>query len=170
MSRIMFTVIAAAALTGCATIVGSSTQTIPISSTPGEAQVVIVDEAGVTVFAGLTPTSATLNKSTFRYWGKKSFTVTISKPGFRPQVIPITASANGWYLAGNIVFGGLVGWFAVDPLGGEMYTLSPKTIAASLPADAARNSVSRDGGVTILLLEDVPAHLRNQLVKVQVKQ
>src|SRR5688500_1581699 len=90
------------ALSGCATIMGTPTQTIPIASTPSEAKVAIVDEAGVEVFVGTTPTTVTLNKSTGRYWGKKNFNVTISKPGFKAQVIPVTASANGWYI-GNVL-------------------------------------------------------------------
>lgn len=164
----MKSVIAAAialSLTGCASIMGSPTQTVPISSAPSEAKVLIADEAGVEVFAGATPTTVTLNKSTGRYWGKKSFTVTISKPGFKTQVIPVTASANGWYIAGNFVFGGLIGWFAVDPFSGSMYTLSPEAVASTLPAEtAAHNNKASDGSISIVLLQDVPAHLRGQLV------
>jgi uncharacterized protein YceK len=167
----MKSIIAAAAvvtLSGCASIMGSPTQTVPISSTPSEARIVIADEAGVEVFAGNTPTSVTLNKSTGRYWGKKNFTVTISKPGFQTQVIPITASANGWYIAGNFIFGGFIGWFAVDPFSGSMYTLSPDAVAATLPADkAAHNNKATDGSISIVLLQDVPANLRDKLVRVQ---
>lgn len=153
------------ALAGCATIMGHPTQTIPISSTPSEAKVVIVDEAGAEVFAGVTPTSVTLNKSTGRYWGGKSFKVSISKPGFKTQVIPVTSSPNGWYLAGNFLFGGLIGWFAVDPLNGNMYTLSPEAVAAAIPAETAHNNRSSDGSIAIMLLQDVPLHLRDKLVR-----
>lgn len=69
----------------------------------------ITDEKGSEVFKGTTPTSVTLQKSTGAYRGKKSFTVTISKAGFQTQTIPVQASANGWYIAGNFVFGGLIG-------------------------------------------------------------
>jgi hypothetical protein len=156
----------AISLSGCATIMGSPTQTVPISSTPTEARVVIADESGVEVFAGFTPTSVTLNKSTGRYWGGKSFTVTISKPGFKTQTIPITASANGWYIAGNFVFGGLIGWFAVDPLSGNMYTLSPESVSANLASDSAHNNKATDGSISIVLLQDVPAEVRGKLVRV----
>ena len=54
------------ALGACATIVGSPTQTIPISSTPSDARIVVVDEAGAEVFKGTTPTTVTLQKSTGR--------------------------------------------------------------------------------------------------------
>lgn len=157
----------ALAATGCATIMGTPTQTIPIGSKPSEARVVIVDEAGAEVFAGSTPTTVTLQKSTGKYWGKKSFQVTISKPGFKPQVIPITASANGWYIAGNFVFGGLIGWFAVDPFNGNMYTLSPDTLSAELASETAHNNRATDGSIAIVLLEEVPERLRPQLVRVR---
>ncbi|OYU93258.1 MAG: hypothetical protein CFE45_21100 [Burkholderiales bacterium PBB5] len=153
------------ALSACATIMGSPTQTLPISSTPSDARVLIVDEAGLEVFKGQTPTSVTLNKSTGRYWGKKSFTVTISKDGFKDQVIPVTASANGWYIAGNFVFGGLIGWFAVDPLNGNMYTLSPEAVSGTLAATTAHNNRSSDGSIAIVLLQDVPAAMRDKLVR-----
>jgi hypothetical protein len=156
----------AISLTGCATIMGSPTQTLPISSTPSDAKVLIVDEAGTEVFSGSTPTSVTLNKSTGRYWGGKSFKVTISKPGFKTQVIPVTTSPNGWYIAGNFVFGGLIGWFAVDPLSGNMYTLSPEAVAAGMSGDTAHNNKSTDGSIAIALLQDVPAHLRDKLVRI----
>jgi hypothetical protein len=158
----------ALATAGCATIMGTPTQTVPISSTPSEAKVLIADEAGTEVFAGTTPTSVTLNKSTGRYWGGKSFTVTISKPGFKTQTIPVTSSPNGWYIAGNFVFGGLIGWFAVDPMSGNMYTLSPEAVAATMPQEAAaHNNRATDGSIAIMLLQDVPEALRDKLVRVQ---
>lgn len=159
---------AALALTACATIVGSPHQLVPIGSTPTEASIVIADETGKEMFKGVTPTTVTLPKSTGSYWGKKSYTVTISKAGFKPQVIPVTASANGWYLAGNFIFGGLIGWFVVDPLGGHMYTLSPEAVSATLQGEAAaHNNRAADGSISVVLLQDVPAALRSRLVQVQ---
>ena len=63
-----------------------------------------------------------------KYWGKKSYTVRVSKEGFEPQAISIAASANGWYIGGNIIFGVLIGWFIVDPFNGGMYNLTPEKI------------------------------------------
>jgi hypothetical protein len=157
----------AIACASCATIVGHPTQTIPLSSVPNDAAISIVDEAGMEVFKGTTPTTVTLLKSTGKYWGKKSYTVTITKPGFQPLKMPIASSANGWYIAGNIVFGGLIGWFAVDPFNGNMYTLSPEAISGTLGASTAHNNNSRDGSITIVLLQDVPASLRGDLVPVR---
>lgn len=152
-------------LSACATIMGSPTQTMPIASTPSDAKVVITDESGMQVFSGQTPTSVTLNKSTGKYWGGKSFTVQISKPGFVTQNIPVTTSPNGWYIAGNLVFGGLIGYFIVDPLNGHMYSLSAETVNASLSSESAHNNRAPDGSIAIMLMQDVPAKLRDKLVR-----
>lgn len=157
----------ALALTGCATIVGSPNQLVPISSTPSDAQIAVVDESGVEVFKGQTPTTVTLQKSTGRYWGKKNYKVTISKEGYAPQVIPLTASANGWYMFGNLVFGGLIGYFVVDPFNGNMYTLSPDNVAPALAAKSvAHNNSATDGSISIALLQDVPDHLKGKLIRI----
>ena len=150
-------------VSGCATIMGDSTQTVPISSTPSDASLVITDEKGVEIFKGTTPTSITLAKSDGSYWGKKSYTVKILKAGFDTQTIFITPSANGYYIGGNILFGGLIGWFIVDPNNGKMYNLSPANITATLSAKVAQGNTVTNGGLAIMLIEDVPAELRSKM-------
>lgn len=153
-------------LGACASIVGERTQLIPITSTPDEADILITDETGINVFKGKTPTTVTLHKSDGSYWGKKSFNVKISKPGFQTQSIPIKASANGWYIGGNIIFGGLIGWFIVDPLNGAMYTLSPSQISTELEGRAAFQNDSMEGQIAILMVRDVPMPLRDKMVRI----
>ncbi len=152
---------------GCATIVGDKTHLMPLNSTPSDATVTIVDETGTEIFKGKTPTSVTLEKSTGKYWGKKSYTVKISKDGFKTQTIPVTAHANGWYIGGNIIFGGLIGWFIVDPFNGAMYNLTPDKINASLGREEAHNNTGAGGSIYIVLLEDVPQHLRDKMVRIK---
>ena len=43
----------------------------------------------------------------------------------------VQSEITGWYLAGNFVFGGLIGYLVVDPLSGSMYTLAPKEVLLS---------------------------------------
>jgi len=114
------------------------------------------------VFKGTTPTTVTL-----QYWGKKTYTVTITKPGYQSQSIPIAATANGWYIGGNILFGGLIGWFILDPLNGNMYTLSPDTLTWNLSASSSHNNKAQDGSIKIVLIEDVPESLRAKIVAVR---
>lgn len=153
-------------LSGCATIVGDKTQLMLISSSPSDASIVITDETGNEIFKGTTPTTVTLPKSDGSYWGKKNFLVEISKDGYEPQTIPVKASANGWYVAGNFFFGGLIGWFIVDPMNGGMYKLSPENISSSLSETMAHNNMGKDGNISIVLLQDVPAHLLSKLERV----
>ncbi|TDN44105.1 hypothetical protein [Azoarcus indigens] len=156
-----------ATMVGCATIMGNPVHVMPISSTPSDASITIIDdETGKPVFKGSTPTSVPLEKSNGSYWGGKSYTVKISKPGFEEQTIPVKASANGWYIAGNFLFGGLIGWFIVDPMNGKMYNLSPENISSTLGAKAAHNNKASDGSIAVMLIQDVPAELRGQLQQI----
>lgn len=150
----------------CATIVGNKTHLMPINSTPDSADILITDEKGVEVFKGQTPTTVTLQKSDGSYWGGKKYAVNISKDGFDPQTIAVTSSANGWYIAGNLVFGGLIGWFIVDPFNGGMYNLTPEQITAAMGEKSAYNNFP-DGTISIVLLENVPQELRDKMVKIK---
>lgn len=152
-------------LSGCATIMGTDTHVMPITSTPSDASIRITDEKGMEIFKGTTPATITLKKSDGTYFGKKSYTVSISKSGFETQTIPVTGSPSGWYIGGNLIFGGLIGWLIIDPLNGKMYNLSPETIAANLPANAktSHNNAATNGGITVMLLQDVPQHLRGTM-------
>lgn len=161
--QIVTVIISAGLLLGsCATIVGDKVQTVPIASVPSEASVIIIDEKGTAIFKGATPTIVTLQKSDGSYWGGKRYVVKISKNGYIEQEIPIKTSPNGWYIGGNLIFGGF-GWFIVDPDNGAMYTLSPETVSASLQEEAAHNNNAEDGGISIMLLQDVPIALRGKM-------
>lgn len=103
-----------------------------MNSNPSGASFKVKDESGVIVAQGKTPQGVTLAKSDGSYFGKKSYQITMEKDGYEPVTMPIKANANGWYIGGNLVFGGLIGWLAVDPFNGGMYTLKPKEANASL--------------------------------------
>lgn len=152
-------------LAGCATIMGNESHIMPVSSNPSDAVVLITDEKGVEVFKGASPTTVTLKKSDGSYFGKKTYTVKISKSGYETQVIPVTSSPSGYYVAGNLLFGGLIGWLIVDPLNGKMYNLSPESINSTLAASAktSHNNTATNGGIAIMLIEDVPASLRGKM-------
>jgi len=152
-------------VSGCATIMGQPTQLVPVMSTPSDASILVTDEKGVDVFKGQTPTTVTLAKSDGSYWGKKSYLVRISKDGFESQMIQITASANGWYI-GNILFGGIIGWFVVDPFNGNMYNLSPEVVNSTLVGRTARSNGVAEGSISVMLIQDVPAELRDKLQRI----
>ena len=95
-------------LVSCATIMGKGgAETLSLRSTPDRATIVIVDESGTKVFEGLTPTALPLEKNKGYFRGKK-YTVTISLAGYADKSITVDTRANGWYIAGNLIFGGLI--------------------------------------------------------------
>ena len=152
-------------MSGCATIMGNNTQLIGIKSNPSQANIKITDEKGFVVFAGLTPTTVTLPKSDGSYFGGKTYIVQIDKSGFETQQIKIKATVNGWYILGNLVFGGLIGWLIIDPLNGKMYNLSPEDIGTTLN----KTSVSESSDITqlhIVLLENLEDKYKSKLVAI----
>jgi len=160
-------VVLSAGISGCATIIGDSTQLIPISSSPSQAKISIADETGNNVFEGTTPTTVTLIKSDGSYFGGKEYVVTISKEGFSDQLIAINSQVNGWYIGGNILFGGLIGWLIVDPLSGNMYTLTPGQITSALSSETASTDLMDDSSISVVLYKDVPQELLGSLKPLQ---
>lgn len=152
---------------GCATIVGRSDQLISLNSQPSAATVTITDEKGMAVMTGSTPTTVTLKKSDGSWFGGKTYLVKVAKEGYETQTIQINHQPNGWYIAGNLIFGGLIGWFIVDPLSGAMYNLTPDQINPSLTPVKVSENKTGEQTLTIALLQDVPQELRSKMIKIK---
>lgn len=121
-----------ATLAGCATIVGSSSQTVSITSEPSNANIKVVDEKGIVTYQGKTPAQINLEKSDGSYFGGKTYTVSITKLGYIEQKAYLIPHPTGWYIAGNFFPWSIIGWLVVDPLSGNMYKLSPSSLNVSL--------------------------------------
>jgi hypothetical protein len=83
--------------------------------------------------------------------------------GYDSHTAAIRRGVDGWYIGGNLVFGGLIGWLIVDPLTGAMWTLQKDVNVTLTPASSSLNSQS---GLRVMSLNDVPVQLRNCLVRV----
>lgn len=149
-------------LVGCASIVGKSAYPVNINSKPDGADITIVDETGKTIHSGKTPTTVTLNTKA-GYFKGKNYTVTFVKEGYAKHSAEIKRGVSGWYLAGNLLFGGLIGWFIVDPATGAMWTL-PAEVNATLSQQTS--SVPDKDSLNIITLDDVPMSVRSKMVKV----
>ncbi|MDO6460769.1 hypothetical protein Q4485_08675 [Granulosicoccaceae sp. 1_MG-2023] len=160
--RNTFAIAAVTIMTGCASIVGSPDQSVVIHSTPSNANVTITDEKMVEVHSGVTPVTVQLRKSDGSYFGGKEYTVEISKQGYESRTMMIKSAPNGWYIGGNLIFGGLIGWLVVDPLTGSMYNLSPDTINAALGESVSSNE-NGESEIKLVLVEDVPGNLRDKM-------
>ncbi len=145
------------ALTGCATIMGHNMTHMGISSVPPGAHVMIATLNGHQVYKGTTPAHVVLQKSTGHYWGGEAYKVKISLAGYKNQTILLVARPDGWYLWGNMFFGGPFGWFVVDPWNGAMYTLQPQ---------GNSRFKYKKGTLGVVMIRDVPPALRKKMVKV----
>ena len=61
-----------------------------------------------------------LKNVALNYYSKNGETMALKDISFNIKPTP-----NGWYLAGNFIFGGLLGWLIVDPATGAMWNLKP---------------------------------------------
>ena len=155
-----------AAAVGCASIFGGSEHDVAISSEPEAANITVINSAGDTVFTGTTPATVKL-KGGKGYFKGEDYTVNFSKSGFGDASTPIKRGVSGWYVAGNLVIGGLIGWLIVDPITGAMYTLDKRVLGVLQPV-AARNDTGSagDAGLHLVTLQDLPAQFRDDLVRI----
>ena len=109
-------------LSGCASIVSKSQWPVTVQSNPSGAKCVVAKKNGVQLHSGETPMTLTLNSSA-GYFSKAEYTVNCNKDGFKPSSSEFSGDISGWYLLGNLGFGGLVGWLIVDPASGAMWKL-----------------------------------------------
>lgn len=117
-------------LSGCATIIHGSRQDVSVSSTPSSATVYIDGQ-----LVGETPRIVNLKRN-------QVHEVKILLKGYEPYKTYFIRKVDAW-IAGNIVFGGLIG-LAVDAITGSMYKLSPAQIQANL----------QDGSVNVKSVKD----------------
>lgn len=150
------TLVATAILaTGCATIVSESQYPVRIQSNPSGAPFVVKNREGATLYKGTTPDTVLLKAGAGYFKGEK-YQITFTPKGkkAKSQTFILDTTLDGWYLGGNLLFGGLVGYLIVDPLTGAMYKL-PEQFFADL----------EDGrtGLHIISTESLTAEQKSQL-------
>jgi hypothetical protein len=130
--RIVLAAAIAAPSVGCASVTRGTTENISISSTP----------AGATAeITGLDIPTACVTPCVVQAKRNADITVTVSKEGYDPQVIPLTKEIPGSGaagFAGNVLLGGLVG-MGVDAATGAALDHKPNPVIVTLqPAAAPR--------------------------------
>lgn len=127
MLKLVVAAAAAVSLSACATITRGTTQAFEVRTTPPGAAV----ETTNGLYCKATP-------CVFQNVARNSnFTVTITKPGYKTvttNVTNTTAGGGGAAMAGNIIFGGLIG-AGVDATNGSMQDLVPNPLIVELEAD-----------------------------------
>jgi hypothetical protein len=154
-------VVVALVASGCASILKGSDQKVSFRSEPSDAKVVITDvRQGKEIQVGSTPFATTLKRGA-GYFKKAVYNVTFEKPGYQKESIMLEGTPGGWYMGGNLLFGGGLGWLIVDPATGAMWTLEPSDMSVTLKKQTALGP--QDEGLTIALRADLPAELAPKL-------
>ncbi|QQF52286.1 hypothetical protein HHI31_05390 [Campylobacter fetus subsp. venerealis] len=146
-------------LSGCASIMGkASAEKFDITSEPSAAKIVVKDvKSNKVVIENKTPFQIVLDKKAGYFQGR-SYLVTLSKEGYKDISFNVKPTPNGWYIAGNLVFGGLIGWLIVDPLTGSMWNLTP---------EQSQNVVADEQSITIKLLNDLTDNEKSNMQKIK---
>jgi ABC-type Fe3+-hydroxamate transport system substrate-binding protein len=116
------------ALSGCATIIEGTTQSVSVNTTPEEgAQCTLTNSQGT--WYATSPGSTSVHKT------KTELDVTCMKPGFQPGHV-VAMSHFGATTAANVIAGGVIG-VGVDAASGANYHYdSPIVVALGPPAGA----------------------------------
>ena len=106
-------------VSGCATIVHlGGNEELNVSSEPAGAKVAIDGTE-----RGVTPLATKVER-------KKDHAVVLTKEGFEENQSRVESHLS-WWVAGNVILGGLVG-ILVDVLSGGGYTIEPDAVAVTL--------------------------------------
>ena len=122
-------------VSGCATIVNSPHQSIPISSSPQGATVTIdSSEQKYT-----TPAEVKMER-------KKDHTLYFTKQGYEDLTFVIKHGLSGavW---GNVLAGGLIGW-GVDATTGAQFKLMPETVNVTLARKGDEKAIEEKRTIT----------------------
>ncbi len=148
-------------ISSCASIVSKTSYPVSFNSVPVGATLTIQDRNGLVIFDGTTPATVDLESSA-GFFRKAIYQVTFSKMGYESKTIPLRATIDGWY-AGNILFGGLIGFLFVDPATGAMFKIEEKYIDEKLiPME-----VNGRQGFKIYDINDIPSSWKQHLVKIE---
>ncbi|MGJ4886683.1 PEGA domain-containing protein [Bradyrhizobium sp. HKCCYLRH3099] len=123
--RVVALVALCAALGGCASVTRGTTETISVASTPSGAEATV---------SGLEAPMTCTTPCSFVAKRNADISVTVEKPGYETQIIPLTkdipaAGAAGF--AGNIIAGGLIG-MGVDAATGAATDHKPNPVIVTL--------------------------------------
>lgn len=119
---------------GCATIVNTPHQSVPITSSPQGAKVVVDGSQSYT-----TPAEVKLER-------KRDHTLIFSKEGYEDLTFVIKHGVSG-AVAGNILLGGLIGW-GVDAATGAQFKLIPETVNVTLARKGDELAVEQKRTIT----------------------
>jgi hypothetical protein len=150
---------------GCASIVAGN-KSVRIMSTPTDALITVTDKDGAQIYTGKTVpggTKISLPSPGKGWFASNEYKVKFTKVGCRDCEYTIERGLSGWYLVGNLFFGGLIGYIVVDPLTGAMWSFKDLNVTLKNVGSA---SLPGDGRPQVMTLDQMPQSLRSQLLRI----
>lgn len=132
---------------GCATMVkGNNPQPVSLKTTPTDAKCELTDlMTGNVIMKQNSPLLAKLKRDS-GYFKNVKYRFSCEKEGFTQNQVDFESTINGWYVGGNFLFGGLIGWLIVDPATGAMWSFPSDdiTLALELPVTASASAAEKN--------------------------
>ena len=116
-------------LSGCASLIGTPSETVVFQTNEENAQLEIRSSRNQLIYSGEVPVTLTLEKKCGYFCGEKYY-VRATKDGYKPVTETVDTVANGKYLIGNI-FTYLIGYF-IDPASGAMWDFDKNFVKLDL--------------------------------------
>ena len=130
-------------IVSCASIIHGTRQDIAVSSTPTGAKVIVKG-----VHMATTPAVIEFKRK------ESNIILRFEKEGYEPVEIALRRSTDGW-IAGNIIFGGLIG-LAIDFINGAAYKLTPAEVNAVLEKQGINiKDLPKDGVIIAVDLREI---------------
>lgn len=148
---------------GCASIISDSKYSVRIGSEPEGAEYSIIDKKGNVVHKGTTPELTPPLKAGAGFFSAADYKVTFKKEGYEEQTVALNQKLDNWYLFGNLIFGGLIGYLIVDPITGAMWEL--KDTSVDLESGAV-SDLPEKKELRIVSIDQVPQELRPRMVRI----
>src|SRR2546425_6620800 len=164
--KIVLLLVSSASLIGCASIMDGKPNKVAVKSEPPGAKVTVFDANGAQIIEEQTPTVLPLKRGDGWFKGA-NYRLVIEKDGYQKTEVLIEPRLNGWYV-GNLGFRGLIGFLAVDPTTGAMWTLAPSDVSVVLRQRNAATQ-SEQSRVVVMLRNDVPEEVATRLLPISTK-
>lgn len=148
---------------GCSSIVHGGNRLMTISSEPAGARATISKAGGETVSVTTTPCTVSLDPKR-GYFKGQSYNLKLELPGYQTAHVELRSEMSGWYW-GNLVFGGLIGMLAVDPVTGAMWNITPNKIDQHLSA-AQTSLIQNHQGFMVVLVSELTDTERANMVRI----
>jgi hypothetical protein len=134
-------------LSGCASLIHGTRQTIPVASVPPEAKVYVQN-----VYVATTPGKIEVRRK------DEGVTLRLEKDGYKPVEIRLGRTVSG-AVFGNLALGGIIG-LIVDFSNGAAYKQTPSQISASLLQAGATSAdltlTKNRNGILVVFRERLP--------------